>query len=174
MKTPSIVVVVIIIVLAGGWFLFTNEAVAPTDETLGEAPAITTLGDNTNEAPVIETENDEEIASANQENKNANHATIHEVIYTDSGFSPASVEISAGDSVTFTNNASRTMWVASAMHPTHSMYPEKSSDNCLGSSFDACKDLSQGESWSFTFNSVGSWKYHNHMRAVDGGTVVVK
>ena len=147
MKTPSIVIVVIIIVLAGGWFLFTNEAVAPTHETLGEAPAITTLWDDTNEVPVIETERDEKVADTNQENKNTNHATVHEVIYTDSGFSPASVEISAGDSVTFTNNASRTMWVASAMHPTHSMYPEKSSDNCLGSSFDACKDLSQGESW---------------------------
>src|SRR3989344_267954 len=44
------------------------------------------------------------------------------VIYTDQGFSPLSVTVPLGTTVTFVNQSGGSMWVASAMHPTHVVY----------------------------------------------------
>lgn len=95
------------------------------------------------------------------------------ITYTDAGYSPASVTIKKGQTVRWINNSASKTWPASAVHPTHAAYPVKSASDCLGSSFDACRGLSQGESWDFTFNEVGTWKYHNHLKASNFGTVVV-
>jgi plastocyanin len=87
------------------------------------------------------------------------------VTYDGTSFSPATVTINKGDTVKFTNNSTTTkMWVASAPHPTHTDYP----------GFDRKAALSQGQSYSFTFTKVGSWKYHNHVKPTSYGTVVVK
>ena len=43
---------------------------------------------------------------------------------TSTGFSPNSISIKAGDTVTFVNKDTTQHWPASAMHPTHSIYPE--------------------------------------------------
>ena len=40
--------------------------------------------------------------------------------------------------------------------------------------FDTCKGLKKGESYEFTFNEIGSWKYHNHLNPGQQGTVVVE
>lgn len=96
------------------------------------------------------------------------------VTYTDTGFDPKTVTIKKGETVRFVNQASGGMWVASAVHPTHKVYPEKSASDCLGSSFDTCRTLNAGEFWEFTFNEPGEWKYHNHVRANDTGTIVVQ
>ncbi len=79
---------------------------------------------------------------------------------TSEGFSPSQISINAGDTVVFVNKDSETHWPASAQHPTHKAYPE--SGGCIGSKFDACKPLAQGESWPFTFSQKGEWKYHDH------------
>jgi plastocyanin len=89
-----------------------------------------------------------------------------------SGFSPSSITINAGDTVTFVNRDSAKHWPASAVHPTHSAYPEPG--GCIGSKFDACRGLSQGESFAFTFTHVGTWKYHDHLNPTTTGTVVVR
>ncbi|MDP3726056.1 MAG: hypothetical protein Q8R36_02570 [bacterium] len=96
------------------------------------------------------------------------------VAYTTDGFSPDVVEVQQGGTVVFVNESESPMWVASAIHPTHSLYPQKSDNDCLGSSFDACAPIAQDASWSFAFTEVGSWKYHDHLKANHGGTVVVK
>ena len=96
----------------------------------------------------------------------------HQVTITAEGFSPKTITIKAGDTVTFVNEDSNQHWPASAMHPTHNVYPE--SGGCIGSKFDACKGLEQGESFSFTFNEKGSWKYHDHLSVPSTGTVVVE
>jgi plastocyanin len=56
------------------------------------------------------------------------------------------------------------MWVASASHPNHTVYPE----------FDEKTSVKKGSSYLFTFDKVGSWGYHNHTRASDFGKVIVK
>jgi len=98
------------------------------------------------------------------------------VTYTDSGYSPKEMTISKGDTVVFKNESSRTSWPASAVHPTHTVYPGSSIQKCGGSDiiFDACRDLETGEEWSFTFNEAGSWGYHNHRRAFNTGKIIVE
>jgi len=95
------------------------------------------------------------------------------VEYTSSGFNPQVITINQGDTVRFSNVGNQNVWVSSSPHPSHYLYPEKSSSDCLGSSFDSCAIFSTGSSWEFTFNSTGSWGYHNHTRAGKTGTIVV-
>lgn len=98
------------------------------------------------------------------------------ITYDGGAFLPAVVEIRRGESVTFVNRSSQEVWPASAMHPTHTVYPGSDIKKCgTGASiFDACRSLSNGESWSFVFDEVGSWKYHNHVNPGAVGTIVVK
>ena len=98
------------------------------------------------------------------------------VTYTDSGYSPKEITISKGDTVVFKNESSGTLWPASAVHPTHTVYPGSSIQKCGGSDimFDACRGLDTGEEWSFTFNEAGSWGYHNHRRAFNTGKIIVE
>lgn len=90
--------------------------------------------------------------------------TSHTVTYTETGFSPATLTIKNGDTVTFKNNSARTFWPASNDHPSHTIYPE----------FDPKQTIAAGSSWSFTFTKTGSWKYHDHRAANLGGVVIVQ
>lgn len=96
----------------------------------------------------------------------------HIVQYDGSAFSPNRVTIKKGETVTFVNNGKNPMWVASAMHPTHTVYPTKG--GCLGSTFDACRGYGAGSSWAFTFDEIGSWGYHDHLNASAFGKIVVE
>lgn len=97
---------------------------------------------------------------------------ISAVVYTDGGYSPAILKIKVGTTVTFQNQSSRPMWTASAVHPTHRVYP--TTGGCLGSTFDACKGIQPGGTWSFKFDFPGTWKYHNHLNPSDTGTIVIE
>lgn len=88
---------------------------------------------------------------------------IPDVAYKDFGFIPKNISVKKGTTVTFRNNSSRGMWVASAPHPSHTILPE----------FDELVSVSNGKSYTFTFEKVGTWKYHNHMNPSDFGSVVV-
>ncbi len=96
---------------------------------------------------------------------------------TEDGFSPKTVSIKAGDTVTFVNRDIVPHWPASAMHPEHTAYPGSDIKKCgtpeQAGIFDACKELAQGESFSFTFNEKGSWGYHDHLNPTLWGTINV-
>jgi len=102
------------------------------------------------------------------------------VTYSDSGYMPSTVKIKRGETVLFENKSSGMVWTASAIHPTHKAYPgsgiEKCGDktNYMSAIFDACEGYDPGESWAFTFNEPGTWKYHNHLNPSHTGTVVVE
>jgi len=81
----------------------------------------------------------------------------------DGAFFPAEIKIRKGDTVVWTNFDSSPAWPASAFHPTHEVYP----------GFDARTALNQGQSYSFTFDKVGNWKYHNHLNPSSTGLVEV-
>ena len=91
---------------------------------------------------------------------------------TSSGFNPKTLTITAGIEVTFVNKDSKPHWPASAVHPTHEVYPE--SGGCVSSKFDACRGLSQEESFSFVFNQKGTWRYHDHLNPSLRGTIIVE
>lgn len=93
------------------------------------------------------------------------------VTYTDEGYSPATISVKKGQSVTFQNESARNMWTASDPHPTHQDYP--TSGGCETSTFDSCKGTPPGQSWSFTFDAIGEWNYHDHLRPSRSGAVTV-
>ncbi len=95
------------------------------------------------------------------------------IAFTNKGFEPSTVTIRKGQTVRWVNTSDEDVWPASAVHPTHSLYPQKSPTDCLGSDFDACRGLKPGESWEFTFDHVGEWRYHDHIHAYRTGSVVV-
>lgn len=91
---------------------------------------------------------------------------------TSAGYSPSTLTIKAGDTVVFQNNDADIHWPASAVHPTHTAYPE--SGGCIGSKFDACAGLAQSETFSFTFNQKGTWLYHDHLNPSLTGSITVE
>ncbi len=95
------------------------------------------------------------------------------ITYSNDGFAPEEVTIKKGQRVRFINNSTQNVWPASGVHPTHTLYPEKEPTDCLGSSFDACRELKPGEFFDFTFNYVGEWRYHDHIHAYDTGVITV-
>lgn len=98
---------------------------------------------------------------------------VIEIVYTDDGYVPNEVTVKKGEAVRWINRSSRDMWPASAVHPTHSLYPEKSDTDCLGSSFDACEYLPPDSRWEYTFQEVGDWRFHDHIRPSKTGIVHV-
>src|SRR3989338_11440879 len=83
------------------------------------------------------------------------------ITFTESGFSPSPMTIKVGESVKFVNNSENDFWPASAMHPTHKVYPGSDIDKCGTSErnllFDACEGIAPGKSWEFVFNETGEW-----------------
>lgn len=155
MKTSTIVsVLAVIIIVGGGWYWYTtNTAQAPSTTT-----TVNTNPDGTDYTPSV-------VAPAT--------ATV---TYTTDGFSPSSVTIKKGDIVTWVDRAGSPMWVASAQHPVHDGYDGTSrTEHCAADysgvpPFDQCK----GDTvYSFTFDKVGTWKYHDHLNASRFGSVVV-
>lgn len=104
-----------------------------------------------------------------------NKAGENVIEMSSSGFSPSSITIKKGDTVTFKTVDSGSYWPASAVHPTHTVYPGSGIDKCgTGAQiFDACGGIGEGQSWSFTFNEVGSWNYHNHLNPSNFGKIIV-
>ena len=105
-------------------------------------------------------------------------ANNHTIIMNEKGFSPKTITISKGDTVIFTNTGKKNIWPASAMHPTHTVYPGSDIKKCGTDAekeiFDACEGIAPSKSWSFTFNNVGKWSYHDHLQASSFGSIIVQ
>lgn len=116
-----------------------------------------------NQADQSQTANEAESEPA-QDNDPDSVSATHTVTYTNSGFSPSSLTIKQGDTVNFVNQSDRDFWPASNDHPNHTIY----------SDFDARDEIESGGSYSFTFERVGAWGYHNHELEGHTGTIVVE
>lgn len=99
------------------------------------------------------------------------------VVITSAGFEPKTLSIKKSKIVTWINKDTRKHWPASDIHPTHTVYPGSGIVKCgtpeAENIFDACKGLEQGESYSFKFDEVGFWDYHDHLRPSLKGTIIV-
>lgn len=76
---------------------------------------------------------------------------------TNGRFNPPTLKIKKGDTVTWINTDGSAGWPASAGKNV----------------FDASRSLGKGESWSFTFNETGTWKYQNQSLAGATGVIEV-
>ena len=93
--------------------------------------------------------------------KTQEHDTI--IKYVDGKYTPKSVTISVGQTVTWVNEDEDYFWPASNIHPTHEIYPE----------FDPKKPLAPSTNWSFTFTKKGVWRFHDHWNPRATGVVIV-
>lgn len=86
------------------------------------------------------------------------------ITITPQGFVPATLKVSPGTKVTWTNQDASPHQIASDPHPTHTGL------NGLESI-----SLTQNSNYSFTFNQPGTYTYHDHLNPYKlKGTVVVE
>lgn len=90
--------------------------------------------------------------------------TAHVIELHSDGFSPDSLTIAPGETVTFITKTGMPFWPASDEHPSHLAYP----------AFDPQKPVSSGESWSYTFTESGTYAFHDHIRSAHTGTIIVQ
>ena len=85
------------------------------------------------------------------------------VVLTNEGFVPDTVQIKKGTTITFKTSDTEPFWPASNVHPSHTGYPD----------FDPKKPLAPSETWSFTFTEAGTYSFHDHLRPLFTGAIVV-
>lgn len=162
-KNLYIVLVVAVAVALGSFLLLSR----PSDVT---APQSGATGSINNSAPTP--------TSPTAVTPQPSTEVIATITYTNNGFSLSTLTIKAGTVVAFQNKSSSPSWPASAIHPTHAVYDGTSllehCQNGTSDTFDHCKGINPGESWSFRFDKIGSWKYHNHLNAGEKGVIVVQ
>ncbi len=83
------------------------------------------------------------------------------VIYTSSGFSPSTLEITTGKTVRFLNLSQESMRVVSLSYPN---YDE----------FDQSKTARAGEFYEFNVSKKGVWRYKNSTEPEKTGTLISK
>lgn len=145
-KTLSLVIVLVAL-LIGGYFLLSK----PKDVTAPPVEEKTVVQNIAPAAPA-------EVPVA------ASAPKRHEITYTANGFSPAVLNIAAGDTVVFANKSGESFRPASNPHPMHSDYSE----------FDARAKIDNEKTYEFTFTKPGAWGYHDHLNSKMMGVVVVK
>ncbi len=165
----SLIIAAVVVILAGlGWYFYqNNQAKAPSETSQtnqnqpsadNAAPAATSSNDQLNVNASLNTKAGSEGGEAPAPN-----IQVTEVAFDGSQFTPATVNIKAGDWVFFKNNSTVDFWPASNPHPSHTDYP----------GFDALKPIAPGGEYKFQFTKVGSWGYHDHLAAYIHGTVNV-
>lgn len=164
MNTPGwIAVAAVVVLLAGGAWWYTQQPA-----TGMPAATDTDAGIDTG-APGSGLSGSVDVSTAPK--------TVN-VSYTDTGFSPSTITIKVGDTVTFVNGTDgRPMWVGADEHPTHTEYDGTTrSDHCAAGytgpvPFDQC---GTGNNYSFLFSKAGTFDYHNHSAAQFEGVVIVQ
>jgi plastocyanin len=76
---------------------------------------------------------------------------------------PNTVNVKVGDTVKFVNNDNVSRWPASGVHPTHQICP----------GFDSLRGLNTGESYSFIFSEAKTCPWHDHLKPIINGQIVV-
>ncbi len=172
------VVIALIIIAGGAWLLFgpqSADSPAIEEAQITDDTSIENADENTDNSSV---EVGVEARALFTDDEPTGDPIFHALVtYAGNGFEPATVTVRKGETVRFVNQAASGMWVGSDNHPTHTQYDGTSTkEHCTegaAPTFDTCRALEAGEFWEFTFDRVGEWGYHNHVRARDTGTIVV-
>lgn len=162
-------ILVIVLIAGAGYFYFGKSPIeepslginTETQEEVSQNMGETTNIGITTTDPKTDTNTRTEIETTPTPTTETRIPKTLAVTYTDSGFTPNTLEIHVGDSVTFAKEGLKVMWVASAPHPVHTDFP----------AFDQKKT---GDSYTFTFTKIGTFKYHNHVAPGNNGIITVK
>src|SRR3989344_4244411 len=153
MQNTWIWIVVAVVVVGGGFWLWQDSQKSSPLDLTGEPVTVVETG-TTQPPPSVPMT-----------------ATI---TYDGSSFSPSSVTIKKGGTVAWNNESTSEMWVASAQHPNHTMYSGTSrTAHCPDTSKTAFDQCAGGNNYTFQFDKVGTWKYHDHLNASVFGSVTV-
>lgn len=112
---------------------------------------------------MVDVSQDTPTSNASMEELGYDPAETVNVTKTDNGFSPQSVTIKAGQSVTWINDSGTTATVDSSPHPAHTDFP-----------FLNLGEFEDGNSMTLVFPDAGTYKYHDHLNSSHFGTVVVE
>src|SRR5688572_6293775 len=147
MTKPGKIILVIVLLLAigiGAYALMRDDDFSTNNDTNGGSTSSSNSSENSSESSDV-----------------AIDAVT--ITYTDNGFTPATVTVSSGATITVTNDSSETVGFKSDPHPVHTENTELNLD-----------DLGPGQTDTFTVSTVGSWGYHNHLNPDQTGTIVVE
>lgn len=89
------------------------------------------------------------------------------ITYNGSVFSPSLTTVSSGGKVTWVNNSSRELQIASNPHPVHT-------DNQEVSGGQFTLDIDPGQSSTVTVTKKGTWGHHDHLNPANRGTLTVQ
>lgn len=158
MQNTILWVVAAVVIVGGGFLLWQNMAKAPVD--VGGASTV-----------VDGTTDDTDSTGSPQ----AGAPMIAAVTYnTADGFFPAEVTIKKGGSVSWTNSSDGQMWIATGPHPAHTGYSNTAlAQHCPDTAEAAFDQCSNGATYTFKFDKVGTWPYHNHSASTKFGRVIV-
>lgn len=85
------------------------------------------------------------------------------ITYSDGGFSPSSITVKSGDTITLKNTSSQAMQFDSDPHPIHTNDPELN----VG-------EVGPGKTATVKAITKGTHGYHNHLNPGQTGTIVVE
>lgn len=139
----SLIVLVVIVAIAAGAFVLTRDNDSDNNT-------------NTDTSSNNQTQNTTPSASNDQ-------STAATITYSDDGFSPSTITVKAGTTVTVKNTSSDELQYDSDPHPTHTDNEELN----VGA-------IDPGKSGTFTPNTKGTFGYHNHLSPSHKGTITVE
>jgi plastocyanin len=143
----ALIVVVVVVAIAGALYVVTKGRSAKTTSN----PQSSTS--STNNTDMSSGSN-----NSNASTGSTNPQTTNKVTIQNFAFSPASITVKAGTTVTWTNNDS-------AAHTV--------TENDGKSGGPASGDVNPGSTYSFTFKTAGTYQYHCAIHPSMTGTVVV-
>ncbi|OGH12134.1 MAG: hypothetical protein A2776_01225 [Candidatus Levybacteria bacterium RIFCSPHIGHO2_01_FULL_40_10] len=100
----------------------------------------------------------------NKDSTNSSSGKTYILELREEGYSPNEIKIKKGEIITFKTTLGKPFWPASDIHPTHGIYPE----------FDPGDAIMSDKTWSYKFNKVGKWRFHDHLAPYFTGTVLVE
>lgn len=169
-----------VVLLGGGYYLWsTSQSASDTPSPNSESGASGTslAGSGAGNDTDLDGDGDVDEFASGSLDVGVNTAPMTATVsYDGNTFTPKTVTIRKGGTVTWTNDSDSNMWVASAQHPSHSVYAgttrQQHCPDASNTAFDQC--AGSAGNYSFTFEKEGTWNYHDHINASVFGTVIVE
>lgn len=102
-------------------------------------------------------------ADTNTPQTSQDQKSVATITYSDNGFNPSSLTVSAGDTITIKNASTENLQFSSDNHPAHTNNQELNQI-----------ELAPDQSQTITLTKKGIWGYHNHLNPDRTGTITVE
>ncbi len=153
-NNQSIAIIVAIIVV--GLFFYFRDAQAPATDTTQQTPTVLN--------PALQKTTTPAASQPKTSTKTIAPLPKNTVSYNNGKFSPDSLVVKAGESVTFLNSSNQSMWVMSGPDSYNSEYPVFNQERSVG----------KGGTYIFTFVNRGVFEYINKITPTAKGVIVVQ